>query len=206
MSDTQQWLEANDNYLAAALAWLRLALRRMAQPEGSTSTTLALTPKQPMPKAGHGLLGRLGRKRKDLKHDETMGSVSDEQVRTARQAMEVAERLDPPPALVQLGDRFALSRFESEILLLCVAMELDTRIAALCAQAQADPARPYPSFALALGLFEEPAQAAAIKDVRNQAVSIAVAAARDVIAKKMTAADGNALIDSAIAEVDAKLH
>lgn len=50
------------------------------------------------------------------------------------------------------------------------------------------------------------AQAAAIKDVRNQAVSIAVSAARDVIAKKMTAADGNALIDSAIAEVDAKLH
>ena len=50
------------------------------------------------------------------------------------------------------------------------------------------------------------AQSAAIKDVRNQAVSIAVAAARDVIAKKMTAADGNALIDSAIAEVDAKLH
>jgi F-type H+-transporting ATPase subunit b len=50
------------------------------------------------------------------------------------------------------------------------------------------------------------AQAAAIKDVRNQAISIAVAAAHDVIAKKMTAADGNALIDSAIAEVDAKLH
>ena len=50
------------------------------------------------------------------------------------------------------------------------------------------------------------AQAAAIKDVRNQAVNIAVSAARDVIAKKMTAADGNALIDSAIAEVDAKLH
>ena len=31
-------------------------------------------------------------------------------------------------------------------------------------------------------------------------------AAKDVIAKKMTAAEGNALIDSAIAEVDTKLH
>ena len=50
------------------------------------------------------------------------------------------------------------------------------------------------------------AQSAAIKEVRDQAVCIAVAAARDVIAKKMTAAEGNALIDSAIAEVDAKLH
>ena len=36
--------------------------------------------------------------------------------------------------------------------------------------------------------------------------SYCVRAARDVIAKQMTAAEGNALIDSAIAEVDAKLH
>ena len=50
------------------------------------------------------------------------------------------------------------------------------------------------------------AQAAAIKEVRDQSVTVAIAAARDVIAKQMTAAQGNSLIDSAIAEVDAKLH
>ena len=50
------------------------------------------------------------------------------------------------------------------------------------------------------------AEARAIRDVRDQAVMVAMAAARDVIAKQMTAADGNALIDAAIAEVDAKLH
>ncbi|MEH6673806.1 F0F1 ATP synthase subunit B [Sulfitobacter sp.] len=50
------------------------------------------------------------------------------------------------------------------------------------------------------------AQAAAVKEVRDQAIVVAIAAAKDVIAKKMTAAEGNALIDSAIAEVDAKLH
>ena len=50
------------------------------------------------------------------------------------------------------------------------------------------------------------AQAAAVKEVRDQAATIAVAAARDVIAKQMTAADGNQLIDDAIAQVDAKLH
>jgi len=50
------------------------------------------------------------------------------------------------------------------------------------------------------------AQTAAIRDVRDQAVVVAVAAARDVIAKQMTAADGNALIDAAISEVEAKLH
>ncbi|MDX2482842.1 MAG: F0F1 ATP synthase subunit B [Pseudodonghicola sp.] len=50
------------------------------------------------------------------------------------------------------------------------------------------------------------AQTAAIKAVRDQAVTIAVAAANDVIAKQMSAAEGNKLIDGAIAEVDAKLH
>jgi len=50
------------------------------------------------------------------------------------------------------------------------------------------------------------AQSAAVKAVRDQAVTVAVAAARDVIAKQMTAADGNALIDDAIKQVDAKLH
>ena len=50
------------------------------------------------------------------------------------------------------------------------------------------------------------AEARAIRDVPYQAVVVAVAAARDVIAKQMTAADGNALIDAAIADVEAKLH
>jgi len=50
------------------------------------------------------------------------------------------------------------------------------------------------------------AEVSAIREVRDHAISVAVAAARDVIAKQMTAADGNKLIDAAIADVDAKLH
>ncbi|OAN69372.1 ATP F0F1 synthase subunit B [Rhodobacteraceae bacterium EhC02] len=50
------------------------------------------------------------------------------------------------------------------------------------------------------------AEAAAIKEVRDRAVVIAIGAARDVIAKQMTAADGNKLIDEGIEVVDAKLH
>ncbi|GGH38997.1 F-type H+-transporting ATPase subunit b [Cribrihabitans marinus] len=50
------------------------------------------------------------------------------------------------------------------------------------------------------------AQSAAVKEVRDKAVAIAVAAAGDVIAKQMSAADANKLIDAAIADVDAKLH
>jgi len=50
------------------------------------------------------------------------------------------------------------------------------------------------------------AQAAAVKDVRDRAIQVAVAAAGDLMAKTMTAAEGNALIDDAIATVKTKLH
>ena len=50
------------------------------------------------------------------------------------------------------------------------------------------------------------AEASAVKEVRDQSVIIAIAVARDVIAKQMTAANGSSLIDDAIAQVDAKLH
>ena len=50
------------------------------------------------------------------------------------------------------------------------------------------------------------AEGSAVKEVRDQAISVAVAAAQDLIAKNMTAADGNKLIDEAIGMVDSKLH
>ncbi len=50
------------------------------------------------------------------------------------------------------------------------------------------------------------AEASAIRHVREQAVSIAVAAAGDVLAKQMTADAATASIDAAIAQVEVKLH
>ncbi len=52
----------------------------------------------------------------------------------------------------------------------------------------------------------EAAQAAAVKDIRNQAVTVAVGAAQDIIAKQADAKSTAALIDDAIAQVGAKLH
>lgn len=52
----------------------------------------------------------------------------------------------------------------------------------------------------------ESAQASAVREVRDQAITIAIAAANQVITKQMTAAEGNKLIDAAIADVGAKLH
>ena len=50
------------------------------------------------------------------------------------------------------------------------------------------------------------AEAAAVRAVRDRAISIAVAAAADVMAKSLTAKDGDALIDGAITLVEARMH
>ncbi len=50
------------------------------------------------------------------------------------------------------------------------------------------------------------AEASAVKEVRDRAITIAVDAASQVIAKQMTAAKGNTMINDAISEVEAKLH
>ena len=50
------------------------------------------------------------------------------------------------------------------------------------------------------------AEASAIKDVRDEAIIVAVAAARSIIENQMTVADGNGLIDDAIEQVGSKLH
>ena len=59
-------------------------------------------------------------------------------------------------ALETLCTVFGLTSFERDILLLCVGMELDTKFIALCAKAQGDSRRPYPTFSLALAALPEP--------------------------------------------------
>ncbi len=50
------------------------------------------------------------------------------------------------------------------------------------------------------------AEASAVKEVRDQAISVAVSAASAVLAKQMSAAQANKLIDASIADVGTKLH
>jgi len=50
------------------------------------------------------------------------------------------------------------------------------------------------------------AEAAALREVRDRAVSVAIAAAGEVIAKSMSAKDGGNLIDASIADAGKKLH
>jgi hypothetical protein len=137
------WEKNNETYLAAALAWLRERLSQLgAAPE---ETAVTDEPRR------FGLFGRSRIEESDrlLAAPSTLARLSER--------LAEAEAVDPPPALLILARRLGLSRFEQEILLLCLGMELDTRFPGLCAQAQADPNRPYPTFALALALFDEPA-------------------------------------------------
>jgi hypothetical protein len=68
-----------------------------------------------------------------------------------------AERISPPPALVNLATTFGLTRFERDTLLLCSAAELDPSITAAFATAQGNPTMTYPTFALALATLPDPA-------------------------------------------------
>jgi hypothetical protein len=81
---------------------------------------------------------------------------TDEQVAQADMARLATAQDGFPPMLELLSQQLGLSPFEQNILLLCVAMELDTRIPVLCARAQAEAQRPHPTFALALALFDDP--------------------------------------------------
>ncbi len=128
MSDLERWQQSNARQLGAALADLRQRLERYIQQQGS-ATTGPFSLEQPTESGASANSGS------DAPPPEE----------------------DAPSALTLLSDRLGLSPFERDILLLCAAMELDTRIAPLCARAQDDPNRPFPTFALALALFEDAA-------------------------------------------------
>jgi hypothetical protein len=146
MTDLARWQQNNEAHLAAGLGWLRARLTSLTgEPTGE---------------------GRVGNSpAEQVRHsDEHLRAMAE--ARAAMQAAEDAasEADDVPPALTILSERLGLSRFEAQVLLLCAGMELDTRLAGLCARAQDDPARSHPTFGLALAALDEPAWEALAPD------------------------------------------
>ncbi len=77
--------------------------------------------------------------------------------RELRQALASAEKnLPAPSALQHVGAGFKLSSFERDVLLLCAGCELDAGFARLCAAAQRDERRTFPTFSLALAALAAP--------------------------------------------------
>jgi len=127
MNRIDKWYFSNDSYLAVALGWLRLRLECLAE-EGRPPLQEPADLARPW--------------RDDLRLLAAAGE------------MERIEAEAPmAPALAGLARVLGLSKFEREALLLCAAMELDMRTAQLCEQAHG---RPYPTFALAFALFDDP--------------------------------------------------
>jgi hypothetical protein len=106
----------------------------------------------------HALVWELARVRRALaRHAGEAAAAFAEDV--GEPAPEWPEEL-PPPALDRLGALFGLGAFERDVLLLCAGAELETAFAPLCAAAQADPRRDYPTFGLALAALPGPDWAA----------------------------------------------
>jgi hypothetical protein len=157
MSDTESWQKGNDTYLAHTVALLRLRLQRLAPVQSSQVVAHAPVVAVP-PVERRGIFGR-----RDAPVAPTPAPAVpaltiplDDQINKAVEAMSAAEAIQPVPSLLALEQRLGLSRFERDVLLFCAAMEFDTRIAALCARAHDDPQKAFPTFALALTLFDEP--------------------------------------------------
>jgi hypothetical protein len=152
MTDQAAWHEANDAFLSAAVRWLRLRLEQLAEAHLPPSEP----PAAPPPAERRGFWSRLKEDLPALPLLPARAASATDPVDEAAASMAKAAEGEPPPALKILSRRLGLGPFEEQVLLLCAGMELDTRIGALCAQAQGDGSRPYPTFALALALFDNP--------------------------------------------------
>lgn len=145
MSNQADWLENNDKHLAATIEWIRLRLECLAQPKQDNPDT----------RKEHDSLSR-SNKTSQTSRKKTSSAPDSEAIELARQEMIKLEDSEPPPALNILANHLGLTKFDRQVLALCSAMELDTRIDGLCANAQSDLNKPYPTFALAFRLFDDP--------------------------------------------------
>jgi hypothetical protein len=155
MTNAELWQEENTRYIAAAVAAVRVQLEQRAQ-----VNTRAMPP-PPQPAAEPRRENRWFPWHKSTTVSSETFLLPDETNVTKPGAPGAAPAAPavtiPPPALVTLRQKLELTQFENDIVVLCAAMELDTSIASLCAMAQGDASRPYPTFALALSLFRSAA-------------------------------------------------
>lgn len=146
MNDQVKWAENNDQHLAATIAWVRLRLEQL------------ILPLAEKPEVKHPKKCRWFSKTSKTPQAKTnySNAVDDATIEQARQEILKLENSHPQPALILLGQSLGLTPFDQQVLALCCAMELDTGIAGLCARAQADLNKAYPTFALAFKLFDDP--------------------------------------------------
>jgi hypothetical protein len=155
MSDHLNWLEANKVYLQNYIRWVQLRLERYiaglpATTGPSVSNTRSTEPK----KTGWFGLATEKPAAVNTAPSSTDTTAIDSALEQITAELSTAEIQEPPPALIILSRQFGLNPFERNILMLCAALELDGKTAALCAKAQPS-SRPYATFSLALQVFDD---------------------------------------------------
>jgi len=141
-----QWQEENSRLLSADIARVRERLERLCAREPAPAPS---APESPQP--GSFLRRLLGAPKENI-------SISVKNQPLLLKEAKAADIVsDFPSATTALTYRLGLSPFEQNVVLLCAAMELDSRIAGLCAGAQGNSQKPYPTFALAFAAFDDPA-------------------------------------------------
>ncbi len=154
MAELQQseWQQMNDDHVSASVAWIRALLaERVPVPKPL-----------PVKKKRQGLFAWLFGS-----NEETSPQTIEQPRYSELTSAEAKERMDELsrrfserqslPALEILANKFGLSSFEVQIIQLCLAFELDTRIGWLCGLIQDKPYRPYPTYGLAMTIFSDPA-------------------------------------------------
>ncbi|MFE3765156.1 AAA family ATPase [Streptomyces sp. NPDC059104] len=170
----------NARFLTASLDWLDLVLRRHAQDRGvpgpsplrPSGTPLGTAPDPVAPRQRPGpprwrrgraaAPPRTAEERTDADPPEPAlrvgpaGGVSVRELVAAEARIAEAEAAVPAPPLVALARRLGLSRFERDVLLMCLAEELSPSTGALFAAAHGVGAMAFPTFGLALAVLPGP--------------------------------------------------
>jgi DNA polymerase III delta prime subunit len=155
----------NQAYLEAALTWLRLCLKAAAKP--ATAHAPAATVAPPRREEPRRAWWPLSRWRAFAVMDESAPSTSlpseksdpateAADVARAREARDAAARVEPTPALPALTRALNLTEFESDILLLCAAMELDPELQDLLRDVAGGEGHGWPTINAAAATFPGP--------------------------------------------------
>jgi hypothetical protein len=134
---TQEWQQVNQSRLTAELAYVKAALHRYValtrlSANGDKASANSGAPNQSPERSDVAAPGD----RRLVENDGLAGH-------------------DRPTALDTLCVSFALSAFERNLLLLCAGIELDSDFAPLCAAAQNEANRTFPTFSLALAALPD---------------------------------------------------
>jgi hypothetical protein len=129
--------ESNERYWQAAQTWLLLLLQRHLDSSDVAAGTTVW--------------------RRRFARRQSVPAPSAEALHAARADLTASETADPAPLMMHLREKLRLDPIETDILMLCAAMEFNPRLASLCSRLRGGgSSQPWPTFSLVRILFGEP--------------------------------------------------